>query len=103
MIDSFKFMAHVNRACNIKRRVKIREQLHPNYKHLCSWKVPITDMLFGDSIEERIRSQADANKMRDQLSKVNTGKSGENIQTVQLQFRWMIQQQLQWPFQLHLK
>ena len=74
MIDSFKFMAHVNRACNIKRRVKIREQLHPNYKHLCSMKVPITDMLFGDSIEERIRSQADANKMRDQLSKVNTGR-----------------------------
>jgi plastocyanin len=68
LTDAFTLMASVNRDINNKRRDTIKPDLAPAYKHICSTSVPITSMLFGDNVEDVIKSQADANKLKVQIA-----------------------------------
>jgi hypothetical protein len=60
MAEGFAIMATSNKEINLKRREYIRADLAPSYKALCKRENPITKELFGDNLEEAIKSKYNA-------------------------------------------
>jgi len=74
LADVFAMAAAQNREKNLRRRELIKNDLNPAYRHICASTVPITDMLFGDDLDDLIKNQTEANKMRQQVANLRGGR-----------------------------
>ena len=57
MAECFGLLAANNREINLKRRELMKGDFNPVYKSLFGHSTPITTMLFGDAVEEEIKSK----------------------------------------------
>lgn len=74
LADVFALAAAQNRERNLRRRELIKNDLNPAYRHICAPTVPITDMLFGNDLDDLIKHQTEANKMRQQVANLRGGR-----------------------------
>ena len=79
--DTFVFMQMAYADMNVKRRNHIKSDLHPSYQSLCSDKNPITQNLFGDDIDGKIKEVDIANKLGNRIGKFKSKGPGLNIGT----------------------
>ena len=55
LAECFAILASSNKEINVKRRDLMKGDFSPAYKALCKQSAPITQLLFGDSLEEDIK------------------------------------------------
>jgi len=80
--DAFLFIQMIFSGMNQKRREFIKNDLMPAYQALCSVNVPITDNLFGDDIDSKVKELDTAKKLGNKVGKmkntsITSGHSGK--------------------------
>lgn len=68
MTDAFSLLSHVNMDLNLRRRAVMKGGLNQDYRHICAASNPITSELFGDNVEDLIKQQTEANKVKQQVA-----------------------------------
>ncbi|XP_067653365.1 uncharacterized protein [Haliotis asinina] len=63
IVDGVALIAAANYELSIKRRDAIRQDLKPEYKGFCAHAMLVTDMLFGDNLEDKIKELSETNKL----------------------------------------
>ena len=53
----------VNSEVNLRRRERLKPELHPTYRHLCNPSNTITSQLFGDDLPKAVKDIVEANKI----------------------------------------
>ena len=80
--DAFMFIQMIFSGMNQKRREFIKKDLMPAYQALCSVNVPITDNLFGDDIDSKVKELDTTKKLGNKVGKnkntsITSGHSGK--------------------------
>lgn len=89
LMDAFSLSANLNRDRIRMRRTNLKYEIQPEYRHLCDSKQPYGKQLFGDDLDELVKTQTEANKLRAQIgkpvlkAKVQHGKINNKLQQFQ--------------------
>ena len=71
LMDAVILLANANSEINLRRRERLKPELHPSYRHLCNPSNTITSQLFGDDLPKAVKDIAEANKIS---STIHTGR-----------------------------
>ena len=71
LMDAVISLANANTEVNLRRRERLKPELHPSYRHLCNPSNTITSQLFLDDLPKAVKDIAEANKIN---SKINGGR-----------------------------
>lgn len=63
LMDAIILLANANTKVNLRRRERLKPELHPSYRHLCNPSNSITSQLFGDDHPKAVKDIAEANKI----------------------------------------
>ncbi|KAK2559286.1 hypothetical protein P5673_018435 [Acropora cervicornis] len=66
-MDAVILLSNANTEVNLRRRERLKLELHPSYRHLCNPSNPITSQLFGDDLPKAVKDIAEANKISSKL------------------------------------
>lgn len=61
-------LGHANYKNNLARRFNIKREINPKYSHLCSDKVPMTSLLFGDDVSQSARQIDESEKLKSKFT-----------------------------------
>ncbi|XP_038067019.1 uncharacterized protein LOC119737026 [Patiria miniata] len=61
--DAIALMANANYQLNMRRREFIKQDINPNFKHLCDTTVQFTEQLFGDDLPKQVKDMSEVNKV----------------------------------------
>ena len=67
LMDAVVLLANANTEVNLRRRERLKPELHPSYRHLCNPSNPITSQLFGDDLPKAVKDIAEANKISSKI------------------------------------
>lgn len=67
LMDAAILLANANTEVNLRRRERLKPELHPSYRHLCNPSNPITSQLFGDDLPKAVKDIAEANKISSKI------------------------------------
>ena len=67
LMDAVILLSNANTEVNLRRRERLKPELHPSYRHLCNPSNPITSQLFGDDLPKAVKDIAEANKISSKL------------------------------------
>lgn len=70
-MDAVILLANANTEVNLRRRERLKPELHPSYRHLCNPSNTITSQLFRDDLLKAVKDIAEANKIS---SKIHGGR-----------------------------
>ena len=60
-------LSNANTEVNLRRRERLKPELHPRYRHLCNPSNPITSQLFGADLPKAVKDIDEANKISSKL------------------------------------
>ena len=63
LMDAVILLANANTELNLRRRERLKPELHPSYRHLCNPSNTITSQLFGGDLPKAVKGIAKANKI----------------------------------------
>ena len=63
LMDAVILLANANSEINLRRRERLKPELHPSYRHLCNPSNTITSQLFGNDLPKGVKDIAEANKI----------------------------------------
>ena len=63
LMDAVILLANASSEVILRRRERLKPQLHPSYRHLCNPSNTITSQLFGDDLPKAVKDIAEANKI----------------------------------------
>ncbi|XP_046560886.1 uncharacterized protein LOC124269878 [Haliotis rubra] len=63
LMDGLALFSLANYDISLRRRDSIRGELRPEYKALCTSQTPVTGLLFGDNLSEKIKELSDTSRM----------------------------------------
>ena len=63
LFDSVAILGHAVTELNFRRRELIKPDLNQQYSTLCSTRVPVTGLLFGDNLSQQCKDIQDTNKL----------------------------------------
>ncbi|XP_071522297.1 uncharacterized protein [Panulirus ornatus] len=61
-------LGHANHKNNLARRFIIKREINHKYAHLCSDKVPMTHLLFGDDVSLSAKHTEESEKLRSKIA-----------------------------------
>ena len=67
LMDAVILLANANTEGNLRRRERLKPELHPSYRHLCNPSNTITSQLFGDDLPKAVKDIAEANKISSKI------------------------------------
>ena len=67
LMDAVILLANANTEVNLRRRERLKPELHPSYRHLCNPSNTITSQLFGDDLPKPVKDIAEANKISSKI------------------------------------
>lgn len=67
LMDAVILLANANTEVNLRRRERLKPELHPSYRHLCNPSNTITSQLFGDDLPKAVKDIAEANKISSKI------------------------------------
>ena len=65
--DAVILLANANTEVNLRRRERLKPELHPSYRHLCNPSNTITSQLFGDDLPKAVKDIAEANRISSKI------------------------------------
>ena len=71
LMDAVILLANANTEVNLRRRERLKPELHPSYRYLCNPSNTIPSQLFGDDLPKAVKDIAEANKIS---SKIHGGR-----------------------------
>ncbi|XP_046569563.1 uncharacterized protein LOC124277880 isoform X3 [Haliotis rubra] len=63
VVDGVALIASASYELSIRRRDLIRQDITPEFKSLCAHGMPVSDFLFGDNLNEKIKELSETNKL----------------------------------------
>lgn len=72
--DALALLGSANMELNHFRRELIRPDLRLEYRNLCNRSNPVTTMLMGDDVSQKLRDIAEANRVSARISTANRGR-----------------------------
>lgn len=66
--DALALLGHANHRNNMTLRFIIKREINQKYFHLCSDKVPITRLLFGNDVSQSAKNTEDSEKLRNKIT-----------------------------------
>ena len=67
LMDAVILLANANTEVNLRRRERLKPELHPSYRHLCNPSNTITSQLFGDDLPKAVKDIAEANRISSKI------------------------------------
>ena len=67
LMDAVILLANAKTEVNLRRRERLKPELHPSYRHLRNPSNPITSQLFGDDLPKAVKDIAEANKISSKI------------------------------------
>lgn len=67
LMDAVILLANANTEVNLRRRERLKPELHPSYRHLCNPSNTITSQLFGDDLPKAVKDIAEANRVSSKI------------------------------------
>lgn len=61
-------LGHANHRNNLTRRFIIKREINQKYAHLCSDKVPMTRLLFGDDVSQSAKHIEESEKLKNKIT-----------------------------------
>lgn len=61
-------LGHANHKNNLARRFLMKREINQKYSHLCSDKLPMSRLLFGDDVSQSTKQIEDSEKLRHKLA-----------------------------------
>ena len=74
-LDAIRFIGQAQQELHHLRRIEIKPDLNPEYRHLCTSQITATKLLFGDDLAKSIKDLNETNKMTGKLSHGFKGRS----------------------------
>ena len=65
-------LGHANHKNNLARRFVLKKEINQKYSHLCSDKLPMSRLLFGDDVSQSTRQIEESEKLKHKLAAKKT-------------------------------
>ncbi|XP_045131685.1 uncharacterized protein LOC123516453 isoform X2 [Portunus trituberculatus] len=69
---TWALLGHANHKNNLARRFVMKREINQKYSHLCSDKLPMSRLLFGDDVTQSTRQIEESEKLRHKLAAKKT-------------------------------
>ena len=67
LMDAVILLANADTEVNLRRRERLKPELHPSYRHLCNPSNTITSQLFGDDVPKAVKDIAEASRISSKI------------------------------------
>ena len=67
--EAVSLLASANQDINVRRKELWRPELEETYKGLCTYSKPVTTLLFGDNLPQKVKELADTQRMHSRIDK----------------------------------